>query len=862
MQFIKRIRTTTILLLILKITFSINNAVLEEVNGIYFLHIHKSGGTQLCRIATEMGYRIAGDRNCGPTIEEVQGDEKLHHVLTTIIPRILISDPSGINLDDYIIKCEKKRVAPDRCNVWNAKSNIRALRTWFKGKVGSKQRNVYEVEIPVWDYDQQDGQQEKIMSNLNINFIANERYVSPWMKYHMIEKRTNPSALLTEKFCFVVMLRNPITRAFSHWKFDKKVTINIPPRTSFETYMKKYMRDNFMTRTLCGLECMEVDHLTQSHYDTALQNLFMMDAVLLMEEYETSLSLMHHLCPDYNQNGFSWENFTNRISGFVSSTIPEIELRDRPELLAKLISLHQWDIKLYRKAQQIFADQFEESEIDGPFPTLQNPLETVNVPIDQFIDHSRPMLVVGDHIVKDSQSNNHRNGEDSNLQSIIPHPNELHLNFLTHFDRLIPLTANMVSAVHHNVMRLQFPSVFMDQNGTYHVILNVQNDYICEGYVIIGNVDPTNNFTSLTSIHVNPRNNYLSGSRLSSSGISSSSSPSISQPFGEYKFYNDTLSVLFFNFQRESMFTGAENGRAITSPDGKHTYLVFNCKNENNLRRIAVIDYNVDPGHAVFLGIQSRILQQTEKNWSPFFMPEDNTLYFVYSFNPTIILRCYGLKEAVRQKQNSLLCKEYYPGENIRWPSIGANMIIRGGSALIPYNNGPYYVGLVHSHVRVAPIGIRDATWNRACYRTLLIVMDMRTFDIVHLSYPLQFGPEFVRPLGRTDARDTYNQYGSGLYKYNDGNQIRWIVGINFENHLAVLGEIENMDDYFRTHKYMFKSMGTIQRDSVHIIAREMEETHLCSAKRMTERPPWAQLQQECDAHIHEKMSIIFPWTK
>ncbi len=57
--------------------------------AIYYIHIHKAGGTHFCTIAKKNGYRIMGNRNCGPTIASVKKQSFALQKALELFPRSL-----------------------------------------------------------------------------------------------------------------------------------------------------------------------------------------------------------------------------------------------------------------------------------------------------------------------------------------------------------------------------------------------------------------------------------------------------------------------------------------------------------------------------------------------------------------------------------------------------------------------------------------------------------------------------------------------------------------------------------------------------------------------------------------------------
>lgn len=788
--------------------------------AIYYIHIHKAGGTHFCTIAKKNGYRIMGNRNCGPTIASVKKQSFALQKALELFPRSL-SDNSLYIADgvsnstnpekenDYIHFC-KKRERPDSCNPWSNKIRFDQMRIWTIAN--GKSYNTYEVEIPIWDYSIND-QQDEIFKSWRPGIVANERYISDWARKTLLSRSLKnvfkrrphpydkPSRLSTkdspsdgteqytqkEYYCFVTMVRDPVKRAFSHWRMDRRSNLNLPPSLDFDSYLSEYARDNLMTRTLCGNSCSTTNPITPGQYDLALENLKLLDGVLLFEQYELSLKMMDHICPNYGRKESSWSDYVKRTRNVDSITDPVKDLAKRPDLLQKLTDSNAWDIKLYTEAVTIFKNQIS--------------------------------LV---------------------MKKITGSSVKLQTRFINNYSWLKRVLKNIIGAQDIDYVRVKFPSFFIDNMGNHKVIFNVRNDRICEGYLIVATIDK-NTFDITHSVPKNETNYSIMTKQRKIDGMDS----------GEYLYYNGGIGLLGFPFYRETTATGAEDGRAITSPDGKEAFIVFNCMTGPDHRGMFVIDYNRAPGHAIELTIEGNILQRTEKNWVPFFLPNDDVLHFVYALHPTVILRCEPLKEAVLDRHSTCQCTIIHKEDRKRRRSF-SEMIVRGSSPFLEYK-WPFYVGLVHTRIRI--LKHRKKGFLKPCYRTELLVMNMKTFSIIHISLPLQFeGKEYVENLGRTNALDTYNQYGTSIMKHAE----RWYIGFDIDDTTPLVSEIVNMDTYMND---IINASSRVIQD-VHTEASNIPRVRACPMVRMTTTPKWAKYHKHCGEFLESDKLIPLPWSK
>jgi hypothetical protein len=106
-----------------------------------------------------------------------------------------------------------------------------------------------------------------------------------------------------------------------------------------------------------------------------------------------------------------------------------------------------------------------------------------------------------------------------------------------------------------------------------------------------------------------------------------------------------------------------------------------------------------------------------EKNWAPF--EKDGKLYFVYNYDPLVILTYDFNKSGV--------CKVIYKQNNVDLPIKTEATFLRGGSNLLHYRDN-YYIGGCHSRVNDG---------SRFYHFTHIVLLDVVNWTIVYLSKPI-----------------------------------------------------------------------------------------------------------------------------
>ncbi len=147
-------------------------------------------------------------------------------------------------------------------------------------------------------------------------------------------------------------------------------------------------------------------------------------------------------------------------------------------------------------------------------------------------------------------------------------------------------------------------------------------------------------------------------------------------------------------------------------------YVMFICLSpyENQNRCIGLTPF--DEWKPVFLQIENMNKNIIEKNWSPFV--KDNELYFVYNYDPLIIIKYDFNPEGI--------CTVVFKQNNISLPINTSSTYLRGGSNLIHYKD-QYYIGGCHSRIYT----------NCFEHYTHMILLDTNTWKLVYVSKPVMY---------------------------------------------------------------------------------------------------------------------------
>jgi hypothetical protein len=756
---------------------------------IYFVHVHKAGGTRLCSLAKSIGYTVSGTKNCGPTVPWKRSRDSA--IETT---KQMVSNATDSNEVDRsnVVLCVKRSI-PDKCNPWLAVNTFGRTRIW----TSRSRKYKYELEIPLWLYTDQD-EHERVIQESQATFFSNERYLSPVALSELSKTPDN------RPYCYVVILRDPLDRVVSHWKHDLRGRINIPRDTGLIGYIQEYHRDNLMTRTLCGSSCAEKTELDQNDYDKAVVNMHHMDVVMLTERYNKGLSRIQRVCGN--------DHWTSAETHHASSTNARKEMDKNQK--KQLKDANRWDIMLYEEAMRIDDEDTMEDKVD-----------------------------VADERKRKRKKKGGGKKKPIAVDRGDQRKSDVDIQFVSDYQSLGPLYRPSVAA--DQVVRIKFPSLFRTSAGGFRLLFNLRNDYICEGYLVTARVD-MNNGVSVVPYSENAEDSFV-------------------YPEGERKeLFNGKrgISTIPFHFPRARFtFTGPEDPRAATSPDGVMAYLVFNCRNAQGRRQMAVIDYNADPSTGVFLSIREHPTRGTEKNWSPFFVSRNRTnygnvtedwiLHFVYSIGPTYVLACPGISQALANRVYRIDCELLNPEGFTRLDHFARRVIVRGSSNMVEYR-WPYYVGLTHTRLPV--LGKCKGAMCKPCYRAQWVLFDMEQMDVVFLSQGLHFPPAFVQGMGRSDAYDSYNHYTTGLYvDQSVSSGPIWYIGMDVDDYHPTLGILRNFPqviDRVLDGKSLLDPLG----DSIHDTARSMDSARTCSQNRMTGMTQWRVAQSKCKGRGKTKL--------
>jgi hypothetical protein len=109
-----------------------------------------------------------------------------------------------------------------------------------------------------------------------------------------------------------------------------------------------------------------------------------------------------------------------------------------------------------------------------------------------------------------------------------------------------------------------------------------------------------------------------------------------------------------------------------------------------------------------------------EKNWMPF--SKNNTLHFIYSIDPLVILRCDPADTE---------CSIVHIDKGVSLPLNTENTFLRGGSNLVPVSDSDdrYFIGGCHTYF----------TWKYRYYMYVAILLDTVEWKIIHVTKPLRF---------------------------------------------------------------------------------------------------------------------------
>jgi hypothetical protein len=185
-------------------------------------------------------------------------------------------------------------------------------------------------------------------------------------------------------------------------------------------------------------------------------------------------------------------------------------------------------------------------------------------------------------------------------------------------------------------------------------------------------------------------------------------------------------------FIKDKEETYREHGFDIEGQDPRifilnhEVYVIFICLSPYQHQNICIGLTKFDEWNPVFLQIENMEKNIIEKNWTPFV--KDNQLYFVYNYDPLIILTYDFNSEGI--------CKVVFKQDNISLPIHTSSTHLRGGSNLIHYKD-QYYIGGCHSRIY------------SDCFEhyTHIILLDTMNWKLVYVSKPVMYLCDISTPL-------------------------------------------------------------------------------------------------------------------
>ncbi len=242
-------------------------------------------------------------------------------------------------------------------------------------------------------------------------------------------------------------------------------------------------------------------------------------------------------------------------------------------------------------------------------------------------------------------------------------------------------------------------------------------------------------------------------------------------------------------FTRSDIREYREHGFDIEGEDPRifivnnEVYVIFICLSpyEKQKRCIGITKFN--EWNPVFLQVENMKKNNIEKNWAPFV--KDGNIYFVYNYDPLIIIR-YDLNPQG-------ICQLIYSQNNVKLPFDTSNTFLRGGSNLIPYKDG-YYIGGCHSRI------------HKKCFEhyTHIILLNTNEWKLEYVSKPVMYCYELKEQLNAWWLKpnsckplDTFHnilidktphiiQDPISLYKKDD----KYYISINVRDCVSLLYEI------------------------------------------------------------------------
>jgi len=240
-------------------------------------------------------------------------------------------------------------------------------------------------------------------------------------------------------------------------------------------------------------------------------------------------------------------------------------------------------------------------------------------------------------------------------------------------------------------------------------------------------------------------------------------------------------------------------------------YIIFNCLSPypEKFRSMGITAF--DFWNPMFLQLENNGNNFNEKNWTPFV--KDEKLYFVYNFDPLIIIYYNFNKDGI--------CEIIFKQENCCLPFNTEHTCLRGGSNLLHYKD-EYYIGVSHSMIR-----IKEHHYE---YYSHVILLDTEKYELIYVSKPLLFyydnNEYFKNSYNNFEKINKINnviieriQYCISLYLYNDNyyitvhirDCITFLFEIKFDK-LFCFTERNKPINYFQNYTYeTIKNINLIQ---------------------------------------------------
>jgi hypothetical protein len=164
-------------------------------------------------------------------------------------------------------------------------------------------------------------------------------------------------------YFYQTMVRDPFQQLVSEWKHDFIVTgIN---RTLEEYLQSDYLgRDNFVTRRLCGTNCILTDHISRDNFLRAKSMLESFDAIFILENIEEyGQAYLSKLYPSLQNLTLSSK--TNQGSQKGTTYMNQAKDQFSAKELLLLQSLTWMDKVLYEYGRVLLEKKLKKLDING-----------------------------------------------------------------------------------------------------------------------------------------------------------------------------------------------------------------------------------------------------------------------------------------------------------------------------------------------------------------------------------------------------------------------------------------------------------------------------------------------------------------